>query len=65
MWENWTLEIGLQSHQQGGKKDTPHKSVCPLEEEEEGEICIYNINSLKGSVDPLKIQVKLDGMQGD
>ena len=40
----------------------PQKSVCHLkEEEEEVETHIYNINSLKGSVDPLKVEVKLDG----
>ena len=64
MWENWTLDTGLQSHQKGGRKDTPQKSVCHLEEEEvevEVETHVYSINSLKGSVDPLKIEVQLDG----
>ena len=49
------------SLQKGGKKDAPQKSVCWLEDEEKVEAHIYNINSLKGSVNPLKIEVKLDG----
>ena len=61
MWNNWTLETGLQKSSKEGKKGTPQKLFCSLEEEEEIEIHIYNINSLKGSVDPLKIGVKLDG----
>ena len=51
------------SRQKRGRKDTLQKSVCHLEEEEEEEVetHVYNINSMKGSVDPLKIEVKLDG----
>ena len=46
------------SGQKGGRKDTPQKSVCQFEEEEEEvETHVYNINSLKGLVDPLKIEV--------
>ena len=55
------LKQVCKSRQKGGRKDTPQKSVCRLEEEEEVETHVYNINSLKGSVDPLKIEVKLDG----
>ena len=56
------LKQVCKSRQKGGRKDTPQKSVCHLEEEEEEiETHVYNINSLKGSVDPLKIEVKLDG----
>ena len=55
------LKQVCKSRQKGVRKDTPQKSVCCLEEEEEVETHVYNINSLKGSVDPLKIEVKLDG----
>ena len=59
------LKQVCKSRQKGGRKDTPQKSVCRLEqeeeEEEEVETHVYNINPLKGSVDPLKIEVKLDG----
>ena len=56
------LKQVCKSCQKGDRKDTLQKSVCRLEEEEEEvETHVYNINSLKGSVDPLKIEVKLDG----
>ena len=57
MWRYWTLETGLQK---SSEEDTPQKSVCRLEEEEEVPTHIYNINYLKDSVDPLKIEVELE-----